>query len=358
MKKNNFLLPLSAALLSLALLTGCSPRTGDSGGDETQSSTTALAQTQATVEKEEPVVVRGEFVLEPSVEAEKIYYYQTTQPCDFAVIETETGVGLIDYSGNLILPPTQYYIDPSQTVLGGTEVRLRAVDSDGNEYWVRTDGSLENAYVNGWGGSQGAQIWWDEEKNEPVLFIFSGSAWKSYFSYQTYNANVKPYFHLGVLVPEAPTVMAVKSITGYEIDESGRPSVENESDRYGLLDLVTGEMLTDFIFEKAGSLGTINGVIALKKDGKWGYYNEAGEQLTDFVYDDSGENVSEEMLPALNGYVIVTSGGCKGLIDTAGNTVLSPVFEDLSQVNPNGMLWVKQDGKWGVMQLDGFAVNA
>lgn len=342
-------------LCLLGLLAGCG--TEENNPDQSTTDTTSMtAQSQQTqpTEEPEPVIINGTYILEPSIYAESIEYYQTTVPCPFAVIQNEDGSGLIDYTGKLLLAPGEYYIDPSQTGVGSTEVRLLARALDGSEYWVQTDGSLRRAYLTGWGGSNGAQVWWDSAQNEPVLFVYSGGGWESYFSYRTFSSYMEPSWNLGVLIDETPKVLAVKSITGYHQESDGRFTVEGEGAYYGLLDMTTGEMMTDFIYEKTGTYGAVNGIIALKKDGKWGYMNEDGVMITDFIYDASETSVVgyEECYSPLNGYLIVRQGEKWGLLDTDGNIVLSPIFDGLSQVNEDGQLWVREDDQWGVMQLN------
>ena len=93
-------------LCLLGLLAGCG--TEENNPDQSTTDTTSMtAQSQQTqpTEEPEPVIINGTYILEPSIYAESIEYYQTTVPCPFAVIQNEDGSGLIDYTGKLLLAP-------------------------------------------------------------------------------------------------------------------------------------------------------------------------------------------------------------------------------------------------------------
>lgn len=54
---------------------------------------------------------------------------------------------------------------------------------------------------------------------------------------------------------------------------------------------------------------------------------------------------------AVNGYIAVLKDGKCGLIDTKGNTVVGATYDGISQVNPDGMFWLKENGMWSLYQL-------
>lgn len=54
---------------------------------------------------------------------------------------------------------------------------------------------------------------------------------------------------------------------------------------------------------------------------------------------------------AVNGYIAVLKDGKWGLIDTKGNTVVGATYDGISQVNPDGMFWLKENGMWSLYQL-------
>lgn len=121
---------------------------------------------------------------------------------------------------------------------------------------------------------------------------------------------------------------------------------------------------TDFIYEECGSESS--GLLAVKKDGKWGYANEKGEIVIPIEYDSSWNyyapyNLEEpEILElpkdsycyaASEGYVPLVKDGKWEMRNTSGKLVIaSGVFEEICPVY-DGKCWVKKDGKWGVIQL-------
>ncbi len=123
------------------------------------------------------------------------------------------------------------------------------------------------------------------------------------------------------------------------------------------------QLVTDFQFEECGSAS--DGLLAVKKDGKWGYVNSKGEMVIPAEYDaswpyfsryDRGTQNFEENLEYCyafsDGYVPVCKDGQWELKDTKGKSViLSGTFEAIRPVQ-DGKCWVKKDGKWGVIQLE------
>ena len=107
-----------------------------------------------------------------------------------------------------------------------------------------------------------------------------------------------------------------------------------------------------------------NNIIALEKNGKWGFFDKNGTKIIDFicepfeskVLDDSWRKASwdnGEIYPylATNGYIPVKINGKCGYYDTQGNEVIPcGTFEEVRPVH-NGLAWVKKDGKWGVIKL-------
>lgn len=122
-----------------------------------------------------------------------------------------------------------------------------------------------------------------------------------------------------------------------------------------------------------------NEIIALCKDGKWGYFNGNGEQIIDFVCDsikyvpnsalglavtgfsadDMGTNITENdnyndsisVFMGSDGYIPVKIDGKCAYYNYNGEEVIPQgVFEETRPVH-NGLAWVKYDGKWGVIDI-------
>ena len=104
------------------------------------------------------------------------------------------------------------------------------------------------------------------------------------------------------------------------------------------------------------------GVTALKKDGKWGYFDQNGTQIIDFICEpfaskvlyggwDKGKGTSANYPFLASDYIPVKIDGKCGYYDTSGNEVIPcGTFEDVRPVH-NHLAWVKKDGKWGVIEL-------
>lgn len=101
-----------------------------------------------------------------------------------------------------------------------------------------------------------------------------------------------------------------------------------------------------FIPEDAGVYS--EGFVAVKKDGKWGYYNLVGDYQFG-TYEEAGS--------FFNGFAAVKSEGSWKVIDKDG-TEVSDSYEDI-RLNPNqsylaeGVMLAKENGKWHIYKNDG-----
>ena len=124
-----------------------------------------------------------------------------------------------------------------------------------------------------------------------------------------------------------------------------------------------GKRVTSDVYEDMGCM--VDGIIPVKKNGKWGYLNENGEEVFPFEYDDAWESnrtayiinydnthyADYRAFDASDGYVVLCQNGQYGLYRTTGECVIP--FGTLEEISPvyEGMAWAKQDGKWGVIAL-------
>lgn len=145
------------------------------------------------------------------------------------------------------------------------------------------------------------------------------------------------------------------------IDASGRivvpfefGSIENfrngiarfrKDERVGLID-TTGTIITEAIYDDIGVLNS--GRMIAIRDNKVCYLNARGEVAVPPRY--------QSWVTALlngtfrNGYAIFRRNGRFGLMDTSGNVVLKPLYDDMIPVN-DSLVPVKRRGKWGVYSL-------
>ena len=134
---------------------------------------------------------------------------------------------------------------------------------------------------------------------------------------------------------------------------------------YGILK--NGEMLVGFDEGYDNALTYKDGVTALRKGGKWYYFDENGNQITNIpacngalamegMLDENSVSLFYEntvpYLPSEN-YIAVNTDNGGGYYDIDGNNII-PVgeFEAVRPVN-DGKAWVKSDGLWGVIDLTG-----
>ena len=111
-----------------------------------------------------------------------------------------------------------------------------------------------------------------------------------------------------------------------------------------------GRIVTEHIYEDAGCFS--DGVIPLKLNGKWGYIDGNGKTILPFEFDSIRQpNVNDNIYDASNGYIVVKKDNQYAIFDVTGSLVINyGVFEEIRPVY-EGMAWVKQDGKWGVIGL-------
>ena len=107
-------------------------------------------------------------------------------------------------------------------------------------------------------------------------------------------------------------------------------------------------------------------IIALKKNGKWGYFNQEGKQIIDFICEPFEQKVPDAFwgkyswdnestdypFVSTDGYIPVKIEGKCGYYNTNGEEVIPcGTFEEVRPVH-NGLVWVKKDGLWGVIRLE------
>ena len=89
------------------------------------------------------------------------------------------------------------------------------------------------------------------------------------------------------------------------------------------------------------------GFAAVKKDGKWGYINTKGEQIVECKFD--GARDFHE------GFADVKKDGRWGYINTKGEQIIERKFDDAYGFN-EGFALVEKDGKYGYINTKGYPV--
>jgi len=103
---------------------------------------------------------------------------------------------------------------------------------------------------------------------------------------------------------------------------------------------------------RPGVMCDVSGVILSQNDGKRALLSPTGEGWIDIDADRIGLQLDEGLLPFLK-------NGKWGLIDTAGQVVFEPQFEEPVQFAPalRGVAWVKRDGNWCAIDRRGHTVT-
>ena len=355
-------------LLCLMAVTACGDTKPESTSATTSKTSSATSGDVTTTTTKETVITivpsgstdstppeTGPFtVLTEGVEADAIRYYQGSENYPFSVIEKDGKCGVIDYEGNLVVPMSYEAIALTTTYAYSEEIKLCIMDGYPTEvYWIEADGTLVQDEGEGWGFEYSEDVCWYDGK--PIIVDMSDpyDADRGY-NYDEYCYLMEGYvtFGLDFTAYGLPSVIPIR-----EVSELGEEELTYASDNYALFDLKTAKLLTGFIYEDY-AYGFVNGLMAVKRNGKWGYIRENGTVVTGFVYDPvvqeeyaDGYTYSALYTP-INGYIAVSQRGKWGIIDTDGKTVVTPQFEGITQVDEQGRFWFKQNGTWTAAKLN------
>ena len=289
-------------------------------------------------------------------------FYQTSNNVPGCVVKQNGKYGVISFYGNWLVKPEHYKIQQAflqdcfnfNDDMVGLEVQPDPILEEQQNRMVMADGSIyEWEPVGRCGDSARFSLYWDARYERPllceymenedhyVIYAYDEAAFKS-----SWDMNLElGSFQTGV----ADTVM-VQSVQNWtETDDPEIYALGEPSKRYALFDTKAGTLLTDFFFEDYAACGFREGVLPVKQDGAWRYIDEKGEDLTGRTWLPSAIVEGEEqMYSASNGFVILRTEDGFGLMDVKGHIVIEPKYEDLTQVGPDGLLYVKDGGKWGV----------
>ncbi|MBR6676112.1 MAG: WG repeat-containing protein [Clostridia bacterium] len=139
-----------------------------------------------------------------------------------------------------------------------------------------------------------------------------------------------------------------------DIDISDPSDIFHLTGKYGIV--IDSELVVPCEHEMY--LDYWGGICALRKDGKWGYFNEKGEQILDFEYSASVNTIYNHFLQTsinvpyhpLSGLLVLCKDGKWGYSDLDGNMVTGFEFEEARPATYKNA-WVKQDGVWKVIEF-------
>lgn len=279
------------------------------------------------------------------IEADSIQYYNCSESGNFAVIEKDGKYGIIGYDGNIILPITYNNIRRGRGF--SYDFLLISENEDDWGSYIDKDGNIAYGYPDG-GGVEPDAYWYNGQlavfmPGEGIIGGLEELSWID-IEQRSWKENA---------------VLPIQKMTGITENEWGMKFPKTENTAFALLDVTTGQLVSDFVYSgfDTGN-GFREGVLAVKKGNKWGFIDTKGNEITEFLYDPYEQNDDYEeveykysIFTAANGYIAVLKDGKWGLIDIQGNTVVETSYDGISQVNPDSMFWLKENGTWSLYQL-------
>ena len=301
------------------------------------------------------------WVVKPEIEADDIYYLRggdsreesanerkKQMTSQYAICETTEGTyALIDMDGNWY---KNLECERIATVYGFYFMRTL----DKKSYYLDNNNML------------GELTEFDQVSNEG----FSGLKDQGLYYYQEGLRNIisddETYEEYYQKLKNLNAIIPVKKINGrYEKINDNDEYIgeekweEEDKSKYALWK--DDELITKFTYDECGSEN--DGLIAVKRNGKWGYVNEKGKIIIPLKYDASWDKYyvdnsdltgaqKEYCYAASEGYVTLVKNNKWEMRTTDNKLVILPgIFEKILPVY-DGKCWVKKNGKWGVIQLN------
>ena len=295
------------------------------------------------------------WVVQPEIEADEIYYlsgYNFKEVCantehkqmisDYAVIRQGDTYGLINSGG-------KWYKDIKCTKIS-TILDYYNLTTEQSMHSAEQDIDTDDFYV--------------DENNElkPAVAMIGDvyGAQGEYYHCGSIHNVVEVYWgtrkwDLNSLEEAAP----VQETTAVYTEDDGDSAkwFREKGKKYAVWK--DNKAVTKFEYDECGSLES--GLLAAKKNGKWGYVDENGKTVIPFEYDVSWKHyaspypdtdMGEYCYAATEGYVPLVKDGKWEMRNTENKVVIpSGTFEEILPVH-NGRCWVKKNGKWGVIEFE------
>ena len=262
---------------------------------------------------------------------------KNTAYANYSVIRQNGKYGIIDYSGNMVVP-AEY--DDYYTCWCGEVTLFNIINEKNDEYeYCSIDSSNQVVYYAAEHHDSSPKYYWNS--NEEKIYVKDADEEQG----EEYTGKK------AVVVCEADVK---KSDNGfYDISPVGEPL-------YGLAKkdkLILDMQYTDFYAPAYKGAGLT--CIAFENDeGKWGYVGSDGKTIIDFKCDGDmsaycGKVIDDEMAvhPYLftDDYLPVSIDSSYGYYDIDGNCIVKPGEFDQARPAHNGKAWVMKSGKWGVI---------
>lgn len=287
------------------------------------------------------------WLIEPTINADNIISFDGSQVdpnnekntayANYSVIRQNGKYGIIDYSGNMVVP-AEY--DDYYTCWCGEVTLFNIINEKNDEYeYYSIDSSNQVVYYAAEHHDSSPKYYWNS--NEEKIYVKDADEEQG----EEYTGKK------AVVVCEADVK---KSDNGfYDISPVSEPL-------YGLAKkdkLILDMQYTDFYAPAYKGAGLT--CIAFENDeGKWGYVGSDGKTIIDFKCDGDmsaycGKVIDDEMAvhPYLftDDYLPVSIDSSYGYYDIDGNCIVKPGEFDQARPAHNGKAWVMKSGKWGVI---------
>lgn len=287
------------------------------------------------------------WLIEPTINADNIISFDGSQVdpnnekntayANYSVIRQNGKYGIIDYSGNMVVP-AEY--DDYYTCWCGEVTLFNIINEKNDEYeYCSIDSSNQVVYYAEEHHDSSPRYYWNS--NEEKIYVKDADEEQG----EEYTGKK------AVVVCEADVK---KSDNGfYDISPVSEPL-------YGLAKkdkLILDMQYTDFYAPAYKGAGLT--CIAFENDeGKWGYVGSDGKTIIDFKCDGDmsaycGKVIDDEMAvhPYLftDDYLPVSINSSYGYYDIDGNCIVKPGEFDQARPAHNGKAWVMKSGKWGVI---------
>lgn len=287
------------------------------------------------------------WLIEPTINADNIISFDGSQVdpnnekntayANYSVIRQNGKYGIIDYSGNMVVP-AEY--DDYYTCWCGEVTLFNIINEKNDEYeYCSIDSSNQVVYYAAEHHDSSPKYYWNS--NEEKIYVKDADEEQG----EEYTGKK------AVVVCEADVK---KSDNGfYDISPVSEPL-------YGLAKkdkLILDMQYTDFYAPAYKGAGLT--CIAFENDeGKWGYVGSDGKTIIDFKCDGDmsaycGRVIDDEMAvhPYLftDDYLPVSIDSSYGYYDIDGNCIVKPGEFDQARPAHNGKAWVMKSEKWGVI---------
>ena len=287
------------------------------------------------------------WLIEPTINADNIISFDGSQVdpnnekntayANYSVIRQNGKYGIIDYSGNMVVP-AEY--DDYYTCWCGEVTLFNIINEKNDEYeYCSIDSSNQVVYYAAEHYDSSPKYYWNS--NEEKIYVKDADEEQG----EEYTGKK------AVVVCEADVK---KSDNGfYDISPVSEPL-------YGLAKkdkLILDMQYTDFYAPAYKGAGLT--CIAFENDeGKWGYVGSDGKTIIDFKCDGDmsaycGKVIDDELAvhPYLftDDYLPVSIDSSYGYYDIDGNCIVKPGEFDQARPAHNGKAWVMKSGKWGVI---------